>query len=237
MHHYVYTSEGNPPEDATHVSIHKSITVIPEKLFSQHPNIIELICHINVKKIEEEAFYCCPRLKRLVMPGVEEMEWGAFLECEAIEHIECEQLEIIRPYAFSDCTSLGNIDLPSAKIVERGAFDNCTSLSDVKFGRNLESIGQGAFYIDTNLIRIQIPLKNDLFNYADNNYADNDVFVGCGEFREVGLVDEATIYETADALLLDEWKNDMNQEIDSINKILPNVDAGGDDEDHVGDKR
>ena len=81
-HHYVYTGENDPPHIATHVSIHESITVIPSELFLEHPNIIELICHFGVKKIERKAFRDCPRLKRLIMPGVEEIEWYLSYGCE-----------------------------------------------------------------------------------------------------------------------------------------------------------
>ena len=94
-HHFVYTGERYPPPDATHVSIHESITVIPEFLFHEHLYIIELICHDGVKKIERQAFWKCPSLNRLIMPGVEKVEGGAFSFCVAIEHIECKKLEII----------------------------------------------------------------------------------------------------------------------------------------------
>ena len=233
QHHYVYTEDDDPPEDATHVSIDKSISVIPGDLFLEHPNIIELICHIGVKKIEADAFELCPRLKRLVMPGVEEVEWYAFCECEAVQYVECKKLEIIAPWAFSECKSLENIDLSSAKIVEKNAFDERTALTDVKFGKKLESIGEKAFG-KTALKRITIPLKNGLFT-------SDDVFVGCEYLDQVCLIEEAIINETVDALLLDEWKNDMNGEIDSINQTLPRAydgvynDVNGEVE-HEGEK-
>ena len=232
-HHYVYTGEGKPPRSATHVTIHESITVIPRCLFCGHPNIIELICHIRVKKIKKEAFYDCA-LKRLVMPGVEEVEEYAFYKCDAIDHVECQKLEVIGKNAFSECTSLKSIDLSSTKIVSDGAFDDCFSLADVKFGKNLESIGQNAF-CNATLKRITIPLKRGLLT-------QDDVFVGCEDFNQVCL-HETTIHETVEALLLDEWKNDMNEEIDSINQILPNASAGildyyniHGDENHEGEK-
>ena len=215
--HYVYMGEGDPPEDATHVSIHESITVIPEELFQEHPNIVELICHDGVKKIEGHAFYRCPRLKRAVMPGVEEVEGYAFYDCD-IEHIECKKLEIIGVDAFSVCQSLESIDLPSAWIVEEEAFDGCDALRYVKFGNNLERIEERAFR-DTALERFTIPLKNNLFT-------DDDVFMGCEDFG-LCLLEEAVLLETVDALLLDERRNDMIEEIYSIGLILPEADAHG----------
>ena len=243
----VFTGEEEPEEfwdedgnllesillNITHLSVHESITVIPGEALFYHPNIVELICHNGVKKIEYEAFDICPRLKRLVMPGVEEVEWGAFNQCEAVEHIECKKLEIIRQWAFSHCKSLESIDLPSAMIVKKRAFGNCTSLMDVKFGKNLESIEELAFS-NSGLKRITIPLKSGLFT-------SDDVFQGCKNLDEVCLIEEAIIQEIVDAFLWDEWKSDMNKEIDSINQILPNADINDDynfhyEEDCVGEK-
>ena len=125
---------------------------------------------------------------------------------------------------------MGSIDLSSARVLEENAFDGCDKLTNVKFGKNLESIGQGAFNNNTNLRRVKIPLKHGPFDH----YSD-DVFAGCEEFRDICLVDEAIINETADAFILGEWKSDLNEEIDSINHILPNADAG-DEDNRVGDK-
>ena len=218
-HHYVYTGEDLPPRGATHVSIDKSITAIPSELFWEHPNIMELICHIGVKKIQRQAFENCPRLKRLVIPGVEEVEEDAFCACKAIEHVECDRLKIIRRLAFSDCESLNSIDLPSAMIVEEGAFAYCEALIDVTFGKNLESIDENAFS-HTCLYQITIPLKNGLFTH-------DDVFMGSEDLDQVRLIEEAIIHETVEALVLDEWKSDMNEEIESINQTLPSAYARG----------
>ncbi len=53
----------------------------------------------------------------------------------------------------------------------------------------------------------------------------DDVFKGCDNLKDVDLV-EGSLHETIDALLLDDWRNDMNEQIDSINQILPNACGG-----------
>ena len=68
------------PQNATHFSVHPSVSVIPENTFEHHPNIIEFICHEGVVKIEGEAFLLSS-LKRIVMLGVETLGWGAFQYC------------------------------------------------------------------------------------------------------------------------------------------------------------
>ena len=46
--------------------------------------------------------------------------------------------------------------------------------------------------------------------------------------KQVDLVEGVQLHhETIAALQLEEWRNDMFDEIDSINEILPNTDAGG----------
>eukprot|EP00984_Skeletonema_dohrnii_P034645 scaffold33620_cov151-Skeletonema_dohrnii-CCMP3373.AAC.1 len=214
-----YTDEDRRvPHYATHVTVDKSVTVIPEYAFLGS-NIVEIICDLNVKKVEEIAFDNCPSLRRVIMPGVEIVEWNAFSFCEALTDVECGKLEIIKQSAFCNCRSVGSIDLPSAKIVEEYAFRYCEALAVVKFGSKLERIEDEAFYRCTALHRITIPLKDGLI-------VDDSIFQGCDNLVHADLV-EGPIHETVAALQLEEWRNDMNEEIDSINQILPTVSSGG----------
>jgi len=217
------------PDDATHVTIDESVRVIPARAFYGNRHIVEVICHENVKKIKEFAFAECPSLIRVIMPGVEIVEGGAFNSCEALTDVECGKLEIIREHAFDSCTSLGSIDLPSAKIVEGSAFGWCEALTDVKFGSKLERIEEEAFVFCPSLERITIPLKDGII-------ATDDMFAGCDNLKHVDLV-EGELHETIASLQLEEWRNDMNEEIYSINQILPTVDAGfyDNDTDHLDD--
>ena len=161
------------------------------------------------------------------MLGVEVVEYRAFDSCEALTHVECGKLEIIKFQAFGNCTSLGSIDLPSARIVEGNAFNYCEALTDVKFGTELEIIEGAAFCFCHSLERITIPLKDGILAAAI-------LFIGCENLKHVDLV-EGPIHETIAALQLEEWRNDMNEEIDSINQILPTSSAGRWGHD-VGDK-
>eukprot|EP00985_Skeletonema_marinoi_P007625 scaffold3368_cov85-Skeletonema_marinoi.AAC.1 len=212
------------PPDVTRVRIHESLTVIPAYAFEGNRNIKEVDFHIGVKTVEGYAFRLCPSLRRVIMPGVEVVERGAFNYCEALTYVECDKLEIIVRYAFAGCKSLGSINLPSAKIIGGAVFKYCTALTNVKFGKELESIGWCAFYCCTSLERITIPLK-------DGMITENDTFIGCENLKHVDLV-EGELHETIAALLLEDWKNDMNEEINSINQILPTVygEDTGDDE-------
>jgi len=92
----------------------------------------------------------------------------------------------------------------------------------------LERIEETAFDYCDSLERITIPLNDGLIT-------DNNTFVGCN-LKHVDLV-QGPIHETIAALPLEEWRNDMNAEIDSINLILPNTSAGGWDTDEADGMR
>eukprot|EP00985_Skeletonema_marinoi_P031748 scaffold37787_cov153-Skeletonema_marinoi.AAC.10 len=218
--YYIYygrDDEEIPPE-VTRVRIDKSLAVIPTRAFYENPNIEEVDCD-NVETIEEWAFHYCPSLRLVIMRGVKVVGWRAFMNCVALTDVECDQLEIIGREAFGGCESLMSINLPSAKIVEYGAFYKCTALANVKFCKELETMGVNAFIDCTSLERITIPLKDGIIT-ADY------IFHGCEKLKHVDLVEGAVLYETTDALLLEEWKNDMNREIGAINQGLLNAPAG-----------
>ena len=218
---YIYRGEEGEiiPRGATHITVHKDCTFIRAQAFQEHPNVVEVICHEGVERIEWQAFVKCPRLIRVIMPGVKNVDVQAFVECKALTYVECSMLEIIGDGAFGACISLGNANLPSARIVEIYAFSGCTALMDVKFGRELERIEEKVFYGCTSLERITFPLKDCLITEAN-------IFTRCENLKHVDLVETAELYETIAALHLEEWRNDMNTEIDSINQILLNARAG-----------
>ena len=214
-------------EEATHITVDKDCTVVRARAFLRHPNIVELICHDDVEMIEQEAFSWCRSLKRVIIRGVKIVEQEAFRFCGALEDVEWDKLEMIGKEAFYHCRSLRSINLSTARTVGWYAFAICTALTNVKFGSKLERIEEKAFYACYNLERITIPMKNGLFT-------EDGIFTECSNLCQVDLV-EGELHETIAALHLEEWRNDMNDEIDSINQIFPTSPAGGwgDDRDDV----
>ena len=218
---YIYRGEEGEiiPREATHITVARDVTFVRARAFEYHPNIFEIICHEDVEKIEEEAFINCTFLRRVVIPGVKEVEEMAFQNCPALRDVECDTLEIIRDSAFWNCEYLRSVSLLSARIVEVNAF-SYAALTDVKFGSKLERIGGSAFGGCKSLERITIPLNENLIGVDDDA-----IFIECDNLKQVDLV-EGELHETIAALHLEEWRNDMNEEIDSINHILPNARAG-----------
>ncbi len=131
---YVYMGQEGEriPRGATHIMVHESVTVICTRTFLEHPNIVEVICHDNVEKIEEHAFYSCISLRRVIMLGVTIIEEGAFGCCGALTNVECGKLEIVGEEACCYCLSLRSINLPSARVVERYAFASCEALTEAR---------------------------------------------------------------------------------------------------------
>ena len=223
---YIYMGEVGEriPREATHIIVGEDVTVVLYQAFEGHPNIVEIICHENVIRIEPMAFRKCPSLRRVIMPAVKIIEEYAFNDCPALTDVEYGKPEIIKDMAFMDCESLKKINLTSARIVGWWAFNGCEALTDVKFGSELESIDKGAFANCPSLERITIPLKDNLFRSLYRRYED-DVFMGCENLMYADLV-EGKLHEIIAALHLQEWKNEMNEHIDSINQILSNARAG-----------
>ena len=219
------------PHGATHITVAEDCIFVRARAFRRHSNIIEVICHDKVKKIEDRAFCCCDNLRRVIMPGVKIVERWAFADCKALTYVECGNLEIIGEYSFSGCECLGGIDLPSARIVEELAFTHCKTMKEVKFSNKLERIDEGTFFDNRSLECITIPLKDGIIS-------NDTIFEECYNLKQVHLV-EGELNKTIAALHLEEWRNDMGEEIDSINQILPTTYAGrymddNDDEEYGG---
>ena len=137
----------------------------------------------------------------------------AFAHHPNIVEVIChDKVILIGQMAFICCPSLRRVVMPGVKVVEMAAFDECKALADVKFGRELGKIKHGAFGGCKTLERIALPLKDRIITH-------DDTFQGCVRLKHIDIV--GGVHETIAALLLEGWRNDVNKEIYSINKILP----------------
>ncbi len=203
------------PRDVTHVRVHKSVKIIRARAFRNCRNLVSVEMHDGVEIIEEAAFYFCSSLRGIKLPGVRVIENNAFFVC-ALEDVEFgDKLETIGDDAFRGCR-LRNIKLPKCRVIGEYSFANCRQLTDVELSdEDLETIGYRAFSNCRRLRRIAIPLKDNLFD------ADDTVFDGCEELSQVDL--HGGIHKTISSLLLDSWRNEMNDTIDRINQVLPDT--------------
>ena len=209
------------PDGVVHAIIDPSVNIVRTGAFYNRQELVSVIFHDGVEIVEEEAFHECVQLSgRIKLLGVREIENSAFDGCEDLSDVEFgDRLETIGVAAFADCRSLTSIKSLSVRTVQAWAFSECFQLTDVEFGVNLERIGPNTFYNCRQLQRIAIPLKDSLFP-LDTQERRYSQFDDCDNLTAVNLV--GGIYNTISSLLIEIWKNEMNEEIDRINRELPN---------------
>jgi hypothetical protein len=170
--------------------------------------------HDGVEIIEEWAFNGCTSLRGIKLPGVKVIEEYAFYYCPALEDVGFgDKLETIGINSFYQA-ALRNIKIPKVRVIGYYAFYKCEQLTDVEIlSEELERIEGYAFGKCPRLRRIAVPLKANLLG--------NQVFDECYNLSQVDLV--GGIHKTVSSLLLQSWRNEMNDVINEINYLLPNT--------------
>jgi len=219
---FVYTG-GRAPQHVVNAIIDESVDKIDDDAFRNNRNLKSVVCHDGVLKVGGLAFYNCRSLHRVKMPGVKIIEEGAFYDCNSLVDVDLDKLETVGAGAFEACTSLKRIKLPKVKTIGHCAFIY-SGVEDAEFGEGLENIKSGAFG-DSKLRRIAIPLKDGMFEdssfghmFFDGRYTQ---FSYCNNLTTVDLV--GGIHKTVSSLHLESWRNEMSEEIQRINQILPST--------------
>ena len=152
------------------------------------------------------------------MPGVKIIEQCAFSNCNSLAHVEFgDKLETVGEAAFIHCP-LQRVKTPKVKTIGRAAFF-LSGVVDVELGEDLETVESGAF-MTSNLRRISIPLKDGMFEW-NNATRTHTQFHECPNLATINLV--GGIHKTVASLHLESWRNEMNEEIQRINQILPST--------------
>eukprot|EP00573_Skeletonema_grethae_P006891 CAMPEP_0201710248 /NCGR_PEP_ID=MMETSP0578-20130828/58528_1 /ASSEMBLY_ACC=CAM_ASM_000663 /TAXON_ID=267565 /ORGANISM="Skeletonema grethea, Strain CCMP 1804" /LENGTH=386 /DNA_ID=CAMNT_0048199273 /DNA_START=126 /DNA_END=1283 /DNA_ORIENTATION=+ len=195
-----------------------SVEIVKGWAFSSCYGLTDATFCSKLERFDDCAFCVCESLERLTIPLKDGLitRDTIFIRCEnlnCLTDVECGKLEIIENLAFCFCASLKSINLKSARIVEGSAFSNCFDLTEATFSSKLERFDDFAFCVCDSLERLTIPLKDGLITR-------DTIFIRCENLNCVDLV-EGELHETIASLQLEEWRNDMNEEIDSINQTLP----------------
>jgi hypothetical protein len=212
---FVYTG-GRAPQHVVNAIIDESVEEIDEDAFCDNPNLKSVVCHEGLLRVEKYAFEQCSSLQRVKMPGVKIIEEGAFSCCRSLTNVEFDKLETVGQAAFTDCTSLQRVKLPKVKTIRTSAFRD-SGIEELELGEDLETIGSGAFR-GSKLTDIAIPLKNDMFRLNDY-YGNYTQFRDCPNLATINLV--GGIHKTVSSLHLESWSEEMNEEIQRINQVLP----------------
>jgi len=187
--------------------IDKSVKIIPRGAFEFRRRLIDVEFHDGIEKIGELSLRRSS-LRSAKLLGIKFIEAGAFSDCGSLVEVV---LETIGSWAFQYCDSLARIRMPSVKTIGQQSFTKCKELTDLEFGEALETIEEYAFQYCHRLGRIAIPLRDDMIG--------DHVFYNCPNLETVDLV--GGIHKTVASLHLESWKNEMNEEINRVNQVLP----------------
>lgn len=161
----------------------------------------------GIKKIGQESFKGCVRLKKINIPtSVMDIEHSAFRGCENLASIDipqgiseisfntfegCKNLKSVSlpftvknidDYAFEDCVSLTDFQIPQfVTEILRGSFQNCRSLTNIVLPSTLKKIGEKAFCGCNGFTEIVIPLSVE--------YVWDGAFSQCKNLKRVDLKD------------------------------------------------
>ena len=205
------------PDGVRRARIHKSVKIVRARAFFCRRNLIYVEFHDGVEIIELSAFAGCVLLKSVKLLGVKIIKKFAFSNCTVLTDVEFgDKLETIEEFAFNRCSSLKKIRIPTVRTVGEGAFAWCYNLADVECDKELRTLHDAAFRNCPELKRIALPLKSIMMGDL--------AFGQCPKLTTVDLV--GGIHQTVASLNLESWRNDMNNEIDSINQTLPTITRG-----------
>eukprot|EP00984_Skeletonema_dohrnii_P007144 scaffold2577_cov104-Skeletonema_dohrnii-CCMP3373.AAC.6 len=219
---YLYRG-GRAPQHVTHVRIDKSVEAIEENAFDGCEHLVQVVTHDEIRRVGKWAFRNCKSLRRINLKSVVEIGVMAFVVCGNLESVEFgDKLEIIESYAFNRCSSLQRLNLPSIVTIKLLAFWDCEALTDIELSERLETIERRAFYGCERLQRIAIPLKRNLF-LIDDRFERYNQFDHCDHLVTVDLV--GGIHKTVSSLHMESWRSEMQEEINRINQVLPDIDV------------
>jgi len=193
--------------------------IVGDNVNRDNVNLRSVIFHDGVEEIDDRAFGRCVNLLSVKLPGVRRINMGAFRVCKGLRDVEFgDKLDTIENYAFYNCFNLRSVTAQSSlRSIEEGAFMNCVSLTDAVFGEALDSIECEAFRGCSSLKRIAFPLKDGILN---NEYGHSQ-FEECTELETVDLV--GGVHKTVASLHNESWRNEMREEINRINRVLPDI--------------
>ena len=114
----------------------------------------------GVKRIGDDAFYYCKRLRKITIPGsVTSIGRSAFYECSRLTDVTIpNSVTSIDDWAFAYCTQLKEIIIPgSVTSIGDSAFSDCKNLTAVTISHGVRSIGKYAFATCSQLTAVTIP--------------------------------------------------------------------------------
>ena len=213
---FVYTPGVAVPRNATHILVHPSVNVLPNRVFEDCKHLKEVVLPVGLLKIGEWAFYRCRSLEFINLPStLIKIGRNAFWHCTSLKRLDFpEGLTVIADYAFCDCCSLERISLPST-LPRTGddVFTDCTLLKLVTLVDGIQSIGCDTFDSCDMLEDILLPATlTAIGQYAFNRckalrmvklcggiqMIEEDAFDGCNSLDHVRVSSKALVITKAE---------------------------------------
>jgi len=150
----------------------------------------------DLREIGEDAFnYCVSMEGDITLNNVTTIGKGAFKDCQSLQNIRIPHVETLGDSAFDMCTNLERLVLPEIKTIGEHAFAYTRAMTELRLGKNLQSIGDCVFYDDDDNLRSSLKLNiyfygnpwpsgawGSAFNYTDPS---NTNPTGCFKFDKV----------------------------------------------------
>jgi len=173
----------------------------------------------KLETIGDAAFIHCTSLRRIKIPVVTTIARKAFSFRRNLTDVELGSgLVTIGSHAFDGCAALKRNRLSSVTAIEFCAFRNCKHLTEFDAPVELRTIGDSAFAGCSRLVRIGIPLNDQMIQPSYN------AFSRCERLSTVELVGD-NVQEAISLLGLKKWQREINEDIGRINQILPRTRA------------
>ena len=129
------------------VVIPDSVIEIGERAFYTCLQLEEVTMGNGVKKIGQEAFAGCFKMKTIhLSDSLQEIGPRAFNFCESLEALELpSSLRNIEMEAFGNCISLKSLNIPDGvQAIPPGTFDRCSSMEELYIPSSVTKIGAGS---------------------------------------------------------------------------------------------
>ena len=141
------------------ITIPSTVTTADSGIFSEASGIKKVTFAEGMTKIPSNMLYCNALIEEAVLPeSLKTIGNSAFRSLKNLKKVNFpSRLRTIESYAFYDCYSLGSIELnDDLETIESYAFESC-GLTDIGFGTELLTIGQGVFSNNCSLRSVTFP--------------------------------------------------------------------------------
>ena len=128
-------------------SIPQGVEIIGERAFAERHNLVDIIFPESLCSIQNEAFMCCTRLRKIDSPvNVTTIGTRCFYGCESLsEVLSLGSIYIIKEETFMGC-NISTLTLPKSLVeIQKNAFNSNYNLKRVILPDSVKRIGDSCF--------------------------------------------------------------------------------------------